>query len=151
LAVLKKTFLIESAKNRLRSVRSQSKSLDKIFSVSTNLAAAALSIGDPLNPPCLDFRGHIIENFIYNCVKKIGNVYYYRKAGKEIDFIVEAGNEIIPLEVKSAEIIKKTDANHLVAFMKKNNLRRGYLVYGGDLKIMEIGDKKIYLLPYRIF
>ncbi len=151
LSVLKKTFLIESAKNRLKSVRSQSKSLDKIFSVSTNLAAATLSLDDPLNPPCLDFRGHIIENFIYNRVKKIGSVYYYRKAGKEIDFVVEAGNQIIPLEVKSAEVIKKTDANHLIAFMEKNNLRRGYLIYGGDPKIMEIGNKKIYLLPYRIF
>ncbi len=151
LAVLKKTFLIEGAKNRLKSARSQSKSLDKIFSVSINLAAAALSVDYPLKPPYLDFKGHIIENFIYNCVKKIGNVYYYRKAGKEVDFIIEAGNEIIPLEVKSADIIKKTDANHLIMFMEKNNLRRGYLIYGGDLKMMEIGNKKIYLLPYRIF
>ena len=151
LAVLKKTFLMESVKNRLRSIRSQEKSLDKVFPVSINLAAAALSLQDPLNPPYLDFKGHIIENFVYNRVKKMGDVYYYNKAGKEIDLIIEAGNRIIPLEVKSAATLKKTDVNHLAAFMRKNNIDQGYLAYGGDSDIMEIDNKKIYLIPYWLF
>ncbi len=151
LAVLKKTFLVESVKNRLRSIRSREKSLDKVFPVSINLAAAALSIEDPLNPPYLDFKGHVIENFIYNSVKKIGDVYYHNKAGKEIDLIVESGNKIITLEVKSADTIKKTDLNHLIDFARKKNLDRGYLVYGGDLDVVKFGNKEIYLIPYWLF
>ncbi len=151
LAVLKKTFLIESVKNRLRSIRSRGKSLDKIFPVSINLTATALSINDPLNPPYLDFKGHIVENFVYNRVKEMGDVCYYNKTGKEVDLVVEFGNKIIPLEVKSADTLKKTDTNHLVDFMNKNHIDCGYLAYGGDANIIKIGNKKIYLIPYWIF
>lgn len=151
LSVLKKTFLIDSIKNRLRSIKSQAKSLDKVFSASINLTAAMLSIADPLTPPYLDFKGHIVESFIYNSLKKLGNIYYYNKAGKEVDLIIESDNQIIPVEVKSSPKLKKTDLNHLVDFMKKNNLGRGYLVYGGELNRAAIDNKKIYFLPYWLF
>lgn len=151
LSVLKKTFLVDRVKNRLRSIRSQEKSLDKVFSTSINLTNVMLSIIDPLNPPYHDFKGHIIESYIYNSLKKLGNVYYYNIAGKEIDLIIEIGNKIIPLEVKSTNTPKKTDINHLIYFMQKNNIDRGYLVYGGALNNVEIEHKKIYFLPYWLF
>ena len=151
LSVLKKTFLIDSVKNRLRSIRSQEKSLDKVFSVSVNLTAAMLSVSDPLNPPFPDFKGHIIESFVYNSLKKSGNINYFNKSGKEVDLILETGNRIIPMEVKSAEVLKKTDTNHLVYFMEKNKLEIGYVVYGGEFKVINAGMKKLYLIPYWLF
>lgn len=151
LSVLKKIFLINSVKNRQRSIRAQVKSPDKIFSLSVNLASAMLSIENPLNPPYLDFKGHIIENFVYNSIRKLGDIYYYNKAGKEVDLILETANKIIPLEVKSSVKLKKTDTNHLLYFMHKNHLNEGYLVYGGDLGKLEDNGLKIYLLPYWLF
>lgn len=151
LAVLKKTFLIDGVKNRQRSVRAQIKSPDKVFSLSVNLALSTLAIENPLNPPYLDFRGHIIENFVYNSIRETGDMYYYNLAAKEVDLVVESANKIIPLEVKSAMKIKKTDTNHLFSFMQKNHLKEGYLVYGGDLDTRENDDLKIYLLPYWLF
>lgn len=151
LSVLKKTFLIDSVKNRLHSIRAQVKSLDKVFSLSVNLASATLSIENPLNPPYLDFKGHIIENFVYNSIRKLGDVYYYNKAGKEVDLVLETGSKIIPLEVKSSVKLRKTDVNHLLYFMQKNHLREGYLVYGGDLDKFEDSSFKIYFLPYWLF
>lgn len=151
LSVLKKTFLINSIKNRLRSVRSQTKSLDKVFSTSVNLLTTMLSIVNPLNPPYLDFKGHIIESFIYNSVKDLGQVYYYNKAGKEIDLVIESGNKTIPVEVKSSQTVKKTDFNHLSDFMQKNNISRGYLIYGGEIDNLKIGNRTIQLLPYWLF
>ena len=151
LSVLKKTFLVDCVKNRLRSIKSQEKSLDKVFSTSINLTSIILSINDPLNPPYLDFKGHIIESFVYNSIKQLGNIYYYKKNGKEVDLILESGNKIIPIEVKSANILKKTDIYHLVYFMEKNKLDTGFVVYGGELKIIETDNKKIHLLPYYLF
>ena len=151
LSVLKKTFLIDSIKNRLRSIRAQVKSLDKVFSLSVNLGLAMLSIENPLNPPYPDFKGHIIENFIYNSIRKLGSIYYYNKAGKEVDLILETGNKIIPLEVKSTFKLKKTDINHLLYFMRKNHLQEGYLVYGGDLDKFEDSSLRIFFLPHWLF
>jgi len=151
LSVLKKTYLITSVKNRLRSVRAQIKSLDKIFSLSTNLNLAMLSIEDPLNPPYLDFKGHLIENFVFNSIKNMGDTYYYNKSGKEVDLILESENKIFPFEVKSKSVLKKTDFNHLLYFMDKNNLNQGFMVYGGQLGKYEIDKSVIYLIPYWLF
>lgn len=151
LSVLKKTYLIGSISNRLRSVRAQIKSLDKIFSLSTNLALITLSIKDPLNPPFLDFRGHIIENFVYNSIRKSDRVYYYNKSGREVDLILDSEDKVVPIEVKSYADLKKTDTNHLLYFMEKNHIHEGYVAYGGNLGMLEINNNKIYLLPYWMF
>jgi len=151
LSVLKKTFLIDGVKNRQRSIRAQIKSQDKVFSLSVNLTLSMLSIENPLNPPYLDFKGHIIENFVYNSIREMGEVYYYNLASKEVDIVVELAKKIVPIEVKSNIKIKKTDTNHLFGFMQKNQLTEGYLVYGGDLDKRENGELTIYLLPYWLF
>lgn len=57
-----------------------------------------LSITDPLNPPYLDFKRHVVENYIYNSIKALGNIYYYNNAGKEVDLVLEVNNKIIPFE-----------------------------------------------------
>jgi predicted AAA+ superfamily ATPase len=47
-----------------------------------------------------------------------GNLFYMRtKDGAEVDFIVEHGGEIIPIEVKWTENPTRSDARHLHAFM----------------------------------
>lgn len=148
LSVLKKTYLIDTAKNRLRSVRAQMKSLDKVFLTSVNLLTSMLAITDPLNPPYLDFKGHIIESFVYNSVKRLGNVFYFHKSGKEVDLVIESGSRLIPIEVKSSSHVKKTDLNHLWDYLEKNSLDNGYLFYGGDVKLAQKDGKKIHLLPY---
>lgn len=151
MSVLKKTFLIDSVKNKQRSIRAQIKSPDKIFSLSINLALSILSIDNPLNPPFLDFKGHIIENYIYNSIRELGLINYYNIEGKEVDLILELAGKIIPIEVKSASKLKKTDTNHLISFMNKNNILEGYIVYGGELDQIQFDNHKIYLLPYWIF
>lgn len=150
-SVLTKTFLIDRIKNRLRSVRAQTKSMEKVFSCSLNLSSAVLSLADPLNPPYLDFKGHIIENFIYNSLKKLGPLYYYNQAGKEVDLILELDNNILPFEVKSSVLLKKTDFNHLLSFLSKNHLTSGYVVYGGEIDFLKMAGKTIFLLPYWMF
>lgn len=150
-SVLTKTFLIDRIKNRLRSVRAQTKSMEKVFSCSLNLASTVLSLADPLNPPYLDFKGHVIENFIYNSLKKLGPLYYYNQAGKEVDLILELNDNILPFEVKSSASLKKTDFNHLLNFLSKNHLTSGYVVYGGEIDFLKIAGKTIFLLPYWMF
>ena len=77
LSVLKKAYLIDTLKNKLRSIRSQASSQDKIFTNSVNLLSSVLSMDNPINPPYPDFKGHIIETSIYNALKPLGNTYYY--------------------------------------------------------------------------
>jgi len=58
------------------------------------------------------------------------SLYYLRhKNGMEIDFIVDLGDEVIPIEVKWTQRPVEHDARHLNAFMKQYpDTRRGYVV-----------------------
>lgn len=60
-----------------------------------------------------------------------GSLSYLRtKAGAEVDFIVEQGKRLIPIEVKWTENPSRDDARHLMAFLTEQGARapRGYVV-----------------------
>ena len=146
--ILEKIYLVDLVKNHLSSIRSQIGSQDKVFCNSLNLLNATLNIDDPLNPTHTAFRGHVIETYVYNAIKSLGQVFYFLKNKKEVDLILEIKNKIIPIEVKSKNKLKKTDLNHLFFYMKKNKLAVGYVVYGGDIIKVEKEDMTVYAFPY---
>lgn len=65
-----------------------------------------------------EYKGAFTENFVLQQMKTIANlpIYYYSKdnSTQEIDFIVQAGNKILPIEVKAEENVK---AKSLAAFI----------------------------------
>lgn len=65
--------------------------------------------------------------------------YYWRKNGKEIDFLL-VNNKILPIEVKEGTKIDKNELKSLVYFMKKFNLSKGIIVYDGEEEKVKIGN-----------
>ncbi|MFH0803140.1 MAG: DUF4143 domain-containing protein [bacterium] len=60
-----------------------------------------------------------------------GKLYYQRTTtGAEVDYIIEDGNTLIPIEVKWSEHPSLKDARHLLTFMKENPKKagRGYII-----------------------
>lgn len=73
------------------------------------------------NSPCNinDFKGGMTENYVYLQLKIKGYDAYYwvsKRGSAEIDFIVQLGRDVIPLEVKSAD---NTRAKSLGIYMKQ--------------------------------
>ena len=102
-------------------------------------------------------KGEVIETFIYNELLKhisysqtLPNIYHYRTNDKkEIDFIVEKGDTILAIEVKSSFTVKLEHFKHIVDFQKKSSQRvLGIVFYMGD-SILPFGDGeyKRYALP----
>ena len=102
-------------------------------------------------------KGEVIETFIYNELLKhisysqtLPNIYHYRTNDKkEIDFIVEKGDTILAIEVKSSFTVKLEHFKHIVDFQKKSSQRvLGIVFYMGDT-ILPFGDEehKRYALP----
>lgn len=78
-----------------------------------------------------------------------GNLFYMRtKDGAEVDFIVEHGGEIIPIEVKWTENPTRSDARHLHAFIaeQKGKAKRGYIVCRCE-RAMQL-DEHITAIPW---
>lgn len=71
------------------------------------------------SPIYVEFKGAMTENYVLNeLVKAVDDTPYYWTSGNlaEVDFIVQSGNYIVPIEVKSEKNIR---AKSLAQYIKK--------------------------------
>jgi predicted AAA+ superfamily ATPase len=106
-------------------------------------------------------KGDVTETFVYTELQKhIGysqiqpRIYHYRTSDKkEIDFIIEKGERIFAIEVKSSQTVKKDAFKHIIDFQNKSDKEVvGIVFYGGE-DILSFGDKKHerVALPLNLF
>jgi uncharacterized protein len=79
-------------------------------------------------------------------------LFFWRSSGgAEIDFLIERGDQLIPVEVKWRSDIRLKDVTGMQVFLQdfKNEARWGIVLYKGSqlLKIKE----NIFLVPYKYF
>lgn len=70
-------------------------------------------------PNYKEFKGSLTENYVLcELVKSVGETLYYWSSGNtaEVDFILQSGSEIVPVEVKSERNVK---ARSLAEYRKK--------------------------------
>jgi len=77
-------------------------------------------------------------------------IFYWRTAtGHEIDFIIEWGNKLLAIEVKSSDEVRYTDTHNLKLFMAEyHNTKAGIIVYTGK-SLKQIGEK-IWAVPWEL-
>jgi predicted AAA+ superfamily ATPase len=99
-----------------------------------------------------------VENFVVSeCLKNKQNLnqfdrkfYYWRdNNGTEIDLIVEAGNTITPVEIKSAQTYSNDFSRSMKKFMLYSGTTHGTIVYNGTAGFK--GSDGIDLLNWKEF
>lgn len=128
----------------------------KLYFSDVGLVSYLLGIESPSQIERDPLRGYLVENLVVNELMKYRynrgldpNIYYFRDSNKnEVDIIVKHGNELIPIEIKSAKTYTRGFIRGLNYFKKLAEVRvtKSYLVYTGDQTQM-IGDVK--LINYR--
>ncbi len=87
------------------------------------------------------YKGDVIETFVYiELLKHLSysysraNIYHYRTNDKkEINFIIEKGDKIFAIEVKSSQTVKKESFKHIVDFQSKSSQNVvGIVLYAGE-------------------
>lgn len=73
--------------------------------------------------------------------------YYWRKEGKEIDFLIVDNKKILPIEVKNKEKLSNSDLANMVYLLKKSKIEKGVFLYNGKEEKIKIGKKEIILMP----
>ena len=111
---------------------------------------SGLSSSDLLkdNPDLAEFKGALTENYIENTLRYSfdNDIYYYTFDRNELDFVVQVGGRVLPIEVKSGTAINhpsltKFNANHdnpLSIVFSLNNIKK-------DGKILNL---PLYLAEY---
>lgn len=128
----------------------------KLYFNDLGLACYLLGIETEMQLQRDPLRGHLFENMVYLELKKYRvnqgldpQLYYYRDQKKnEIDFLFKRGNELIPIEVKSAETFHTEFLNKIQFFhgLVKDRVPSSYLVYAGDV---EQKVNNTYLINYK--
>ncbi len=140
--ILESTFIISTVSPFHSNKVNEIKKMSKIFFIDIGLRNFLLQQFQ--HPEERSDKGAVLENFVFNEIyKEIGigeEIHFWRtKNGKEVDFIIKKGSQLVPLEVKS----RKPNVNHLKKFMTiYPGTNRAYVVYDGKFSI---NDKITYL------
>jgi len=113
----------------------------KLYFFDTGLLCHLLEIKKPEDIALHPLRGAIFETFIFSEIYKLFShrgerppLYYWRDlTGHEIDFLIDWGTELLPIEVKSSETITDDALTTLRWWLslKGNVQKKAVLFYGG--------------------
>lgn len=113
----------------------------KLYFYDTAIACHLLSIQSPDDLVKHYLRGGLFESMILADILKQRfnaglppNLYFWRdKAGLEVDCLIENGDNLVPIEIKSGETINSDFFSNLVKWshLTGNDPSNSYVVYGG--------------------
>ncbi|MBC7363285.1 MAG: ATP-binding protein [Candidatus Aminicenantes bacterium] len=107
------------------------------------------------DPSAIDekFKGNLFESLVLLnllCLAEIYgmNVYFWRtKEGKEVDFILEYGRGVLPVEVKMSSKVQYADLQNLLHFLKMNPQAVGGVVIYTGSDIQKLASN-IFAIPW---
>ena len=104
--------------------------------------------------------GFLFENFIYLILKEKVNcdygieffIHFWRTKDKaEVDFIIESGNSIAPIEVKYKEFKKAKVERSMRNFIKRYNPKKTFIVNKNLSAQFKIDETEVIFIPYNQF
>ncbi len=128
--------------------------MPKIYFYDTGLAVSLLGIEKAEQLALHPFRGSLFENLIVAELLKQrlnkgvrSNLSFWRdNVGHEIDIIMQTGDILTPLEIKSGQTVTDEYFKGLRYWEKMSHSKKGYIIYGGHNKQTRISG--IEVVPY---
>ncbi len=139
--------LVDFVYNHTKKHREAKRQLKKSYVASPNLTCALhhLSQENLANNPLM---GHLVETEIVNRLKeKHPEVYFWNKLGKEIDLIVSWKNQLIPIEIKYKNRVRREECKVLLHFLTQKNVPFGVVVTKNELYQETAQGKPLYFIP----
>ena len=153
LSILETCYLIHFVRPHVANFGKRLVKMPKLYMTDVGLAAALIGIRDESQVQAHPLRGALFETMVVNEMLKtrcnLGlrePLYFWRdNSGTEVDVVVERGNEIAAVEIKSGPTVA-SDAFGALRKWRKYAAERGNfsaiypaLVYGGDTRFTRDG------------
>jgi predicted AAA+ superfamily ATPase len=112
----------------------------KLYFTDTGLACSLLGIRSQQELSVSHFRGSLFENYvIIDMLKKKYNqgsgaqLYYWRdNKGVEVDLLLNSGNKLLQVEIKSAQTFQEDQLNSMNQWNRFSGNKGGLLLYDGE-------------------
>jgi predicted AAA+ superfamily ATPase len=141
-SVLEANYIVFLLQPHLKNFNKRLVKMPKLYFIDTGLASSLLEIQSENQLSTHYLRGVLFENFIISEFIKTrlnnglrNNCYFWRdNKGIEIDCIIENGNLLTPIEIKSGNTFNQDFFKNLNYWNKlsDNSNENSYVVYGGD-------------------
>ena len=98
--------------------------------------------------------GFLFQNVVYHILKKsfqfsAAQIHFWRtKDGSEVDFLIDDGSKIIPIEVKYSEFKKSTIERSLRSFIEKYHPKTALVITKDFSEEINLDVTKIKFLPF---
>jgi uncharacterized protein len=99
-------------------------------------------------------KGFVFKNLVFLLLRqnlrfKAAKLNYWRTKDKaEVDFVIEAGKRLIPVEVKYKQLRQDKVPLSLRSFIDKYQPERAFIVNPGLSKAIEINQTKVCFMPF---
>lgn len=140
--ILEASFIIFRLQPHYRNFNKRLVKSPKLFFYDTGLLCYLLNVDSSSLLHTHHLRGGIFESFViselikdYLNINKDPSIYFWRDhQGHEIDCLIEEGETLLPIEIKSAKTINASFFSGLTYWnnLAKESSRKGFLVYAGD-------------------
>lgn len=151
ISVLEASYLIFLLRPYQRNFNKRMTRIPKLYFFDTGLACSLLGITGPDQLTSHYLRGGLFESMIISEFykyqfnrAKLPNLYFWRdKTGREIDLIVESGNKLRALEIKSGATVTGDYFDNLEYFntLSGGDGRDSYVIYGGRKKSKSVSGQ----------
>jgi len=140
IGILESSFIIYLLKPHFKNFRKTIVKRPKVYFYDTALVCYLLGIQNVSHLKTHPLRGSIFESMVVTELLKLRtnaglpiNLYYWRdKTGHEIDVIVDNGDELIPIEIKSGKTLNAEFFKNMDYWRKLSKYKMSVLLYGGE-------------------
>ncbi len=152
LGYAEKTFILRKISPFFRNVRKEITKSPIIYFYDLGLRNYILGLfGNLINPSEI---GHVFQNFILNLIKEkielsAGQIHFWRtKDRAEVDFVINTGRYLIPVETKFKQIQKPSIPRSLRNFISKYQPKEAWVVNLGLKEKVNFNQTEIHFLPF---
>ena len=156
ISILETSYIVFLLKPHYKNFNKRLVKTPKLYFYDSGLAAWLLSIHAEEQLAIHPARGPLFENWVISeCLKnrfnkgKESNLYFWRdRTGNEVDLILDQGDSLIPVEIKSGQTLTRDAFNGLKRWLKLAGDEAGtpVLCYGGDKSYERDG---VTVLPWK--
>ena len=155
IGILESTFVAFRLQPYHKNYNKRIVKMPKLYFYDTGLASALLGIENSIQLDLNSYKGPLFENLIvldfiknrFNQAKS-NNLYFWRDSmGNELDILIDNGNSLVPIEIKSGQTITNDYFKGLKYWQKISGAEtNGYVVYAGQN--IEKRSNNITVIPF---
>jgi len=152
IGILESSFIIYLLKPHFKNFNKTIVKRPKVYFYDTALVCYLLGIRNVTQLKTHPLRGSIFESLVVTeLIKKRTNaglpinLYYWRdKTGHEIDVIVDNGNKLLPIEIKSGKTLSSEFFKNIDYWCKLSGYKKSVLLYAGEQNQKRSDGKEVF-------